>query len=400
MHVWLKSIGCLAGALAVSGTIRAGEVSLQRIVDTTATLPGRTEVFQHFARPAFRDGKVAFFGQSGNSADDWWGVYAAEPGEPIELVADRGTPIPDGVGVFEYFSAWLSTDLGEIVFQGSGESGQRGIYLATPTGLSRIVDRSDSVPGGLGDFEYLDQPYLSAGDVVFRAKNQGLSGVYARLDDELVVIADESTPIPGGVGTFSRIDGAMPLMAPSISHGNVAFWGRGEDDQQGIYAQLNGRLVCIADVGTVVPFGDGTAFTSFSTAPQIDGQRVVFRGISSQTDPWRVGIYLGDGDTMQRVADLNTTVPGHDFPFDGLGNIPPSMAMAILWRSLASSMMASPPGCTSRARASFARSWRSATSCPGRVVTGLSLGRAASREIRSRSSLSSMAWTRRCTWQP
>ena len=75
----------------------------------------------------------------------------------LKLV-DTNTPIPGGSGNFTGFVV-PSLDDGTGAFVGDGLSGQIGIYTATPGGpITRVVDRSVSIPGGVGNFTNFANP--------------------------------------------------------------------------------------------------------------------------------------------------------------------------------------------------------------------------------------------------
>jgi hypothetical protein len=131
------------------------------------------------------------------------------------------------------------------------------------------------------------------------------------------IVADSTTAIPFGTGSFTTFNPIFldfpptPIAPPNpcMSNGNVAFWGAGSA-QQGIYADFFGSLNRIADLGTTIPTGGGTicfigdcaTFPSFSPTPALSGNNVLFDAPT--------GIYsLYPPGPVAPVADLNTLIP-------------------------------------------------------------------------------------------
>jgi hypothetical protein len=170
--------------------------------------------------------------------------------------------------------------------------------------FTKVADTSTAIPGGTGNFlGFGSFPSISGGDVAFWGFGSGgQSGIYVG-DGTLAKIADENTAIPDGTGNFITFSSLI-----SISGGDVAFWGEGSSGQVGIYVG-NGTLATVADLNTAIPDGMGN-FIDFGFAPSISGGDVAFRGNGSGG---QTGIYVGNG-TLATVADLNTAIP------DGMGN--------------------------------------------------------------------------------
>ena len=129
-------------------------------------------------------------------------------------------------------------------------------------------------------------------------------------------VADSSTPVPGGTGTFFRFG------VPAIAGEDVAFYARGADLRDGVYARIGGVLRVIADCNTSIPGGTGN-FTGFpevfaycdtptrpcrpAQPPTIRAGQVVFHGRGGSGQD---GIYLWDGASLRVVANRNTAAPG------------------------------------------------------------------------------------------
>src|SRR5688572_29028313 len=166
--------------LCSASTVVAQSCTYTRIADTSTTIPGTAFTFNAFAAPAIDNGTVGFAGY-GNSS----GVYRGSGGS-LEVVADTTTSIPQGSGTFTTFSPeryWPSVGPAHTAFTGDG-SGisfiQRGLYLRSPTGLTRIVDRNTPMPNATGNFYWIYPPNLESERLVFSAEQlgDGQRGIY------------------------------------------------------------------------------------------------------------------------------------------------------------------------------------------------------------------------------
>ena len=111
-------------------------------------------------------------------------------------------------------------------------------------------------------------------------------------------IADTSTPLPAGTGAFAAFG------VPSIDGGTVAFRADGDMGQKGVYALVGNTLTKVANLDTPVPGGAGN-FTYFANVA-LDGQvsvssdgSVAFIG---QSDAW--GSHRMDKYYCQRIEAL------------------------------------------------------------------------------------------------
>jgi len=197
-------------------------------------------------------------------------------------VADTTTPIPGGTGNFVIFES-PSIDGGSVAFKGAGSSGQSGIYLDTGGPLVLIADKSTPIPGGTGNFTFLNTPSFGGGNVAFVGNgSSGQEGIYIGAGGPLDVVADLNTPIPGGTGNFT----SFPSGPISADGGNVAFVGIGSSSQSGIYIGAGGPLDVVAGSGG---------------APSIDGGSVAFKG---------AGIFIVSAEgPLVVVADTSTPNP-------------------------------------------------------------------------------------------
>jgi hypothetical protein len=205
---------------------------LRVIADTNTLLPGATQTVTDFGflkgtSPAISGENVAFFAQWGF---DGQGIYAYINGE-IRVIADTGTPIPDGGALF----------------------------CGDTFGVASL------------------SPSISGENVAF---SNGC-GIYAYINGSLRLIVDKGTVPPGATGPFTNF-GSSGGAIPSISGENVAFGAYATGIEWGVFALIDGSLRLIASVDTPVPGLEGTTFNHFGllngTSPAIDGQKVVFMG--------------------------------------------------------------------------------------------------------------------------
>lgn len=123
-------------------------------------------------------------------------------------------------------------------------------------------------------------------------------------------VIDTLTAIPGESSRFSNFQDV------SFDGSNVAFVGKGADDEAGVYQWAGGTLSTIADQSTPRPiFGSGfsSAFTDFSRL-SLDNGAVVFQGKSETVE----GIYTNLGGGLEVVADATTQMPGSSVFFSQL----------------------------------------------------------------------------------
>jgi hypothetical protein len=267
------------------------------VADRNTPIPGRSVNFYDFEAPVVSGGRVAFLGGSGYGTQKW--IYLFD-GTTLSNVADFNTSIPGGSGTFLQVNAPVISG-SNVAFEGFGSSGQQGIYLFDGTMLSKIADLNTAIPGGTGNFISFDYLGISAGKVSFYGEGpSGQRGIYLFNGATLNKIADLNTAIPEGSGNF------MGIGYPVISGNNVAFGGFGFPVQQeGIYLSNGTTLRKVADLNTAIPGGSGN-FTSFSRPPVISGGNVAFTGVGSSGQG---GIYLFNGTTLVKVVDFNTPVP-------------------------------------------------------------------------------------------
>jgi hypothetical protein len=320
-------------------------LTLGRAVGVDSPIPGGAGNFTSFQSPTYQavapqsaigGGNIAFVG-AGTGGQQGVYLHATYPTPPPIKIADLNTAIPGGTGNFTSFFTQVGAGGGNVVFIGSGASGQMGIYaMPTPPPIYpgpppiKIADLNTAIPAGTGNFTgfALAAPATSGGSVAFMASGSaGQQGVYlqgAQPSPPPIKIADMNTAIPGGTGNFTGFVGS-----PAMSGQNVAFIGSGTGAQQGVY--LSGGSpspppIKVADTQTTMP---GTTanfqfFSSESMDSSVAGSALAFVGGGTTDSGPLKGVYFeGASPTPPpiKVADSATLIPGGTGMFIDFGNV-------------------------------------------------------------------------------
>lgn len=262
---------------------------------------------------------------------------------PIALIG--ATHPPGSQTTFASLNTFPSITGNNITFWGMDSAGKQGVYVANGLNLSTLVDTNTSIPGGAGNFNSFapngipGDPCIAGNQAAFAGTGtSSQQGIYRvtipsnpTIPPSLVKMADTNTAIPSGTGNFTGFGLSGIPIEPCVSGDNVTFFGTGSSSQRGIYAQLGGTLLRIADLNTAIPHGTGT-FTDFSTSavfqnpvvppsPVISGDTVALIGFGSNNQQ---GIYKSvNGGALTKVADANTAIPS------GSGNFANFASLAI-----------------------------------------------------------------------
>ncbi|MHC4992701.1 MAG: DUF7453 family protein [Planctomycetota bacterium] len=259
--------------------------------DRNMSVPQGTGNFTFTGWPSVYGGVLTFLGFGGGQT----GIYrVASPGSAATVVVDKGTTIPQGNLTFTAFEG-PSHNKGQVAFRGTGPFDQRGIYLKTGDDLQLIANRSTSIPQGIGSFtDFGTIPSLSDGTMAFVGQGAaGQIGVY-RYDGSLHRIADRTTMIPEGTGGFTSFHNFV-----SNSGGRVAFIGEGTGGQRGLYVDDHGTLRKLIDQDDSL---DGQAIQSISSIDRdaLDGNRIAFTVVFENGGGF--GAYIA---TFASPADLD-----------------------------------------------------------------------------------------------
>lgn len=306
----------VAGAVIMAANLLSAQtITFRKIADTGTPIPDGTGSFTAFPTldnpiaPSIDGGDVVF---AGAGSGGQLGIYT-EIGGVLDVVADTNTPIPDGTGNFTSLNSprvrsrspsGPSMGGGRVAFIGTGSSGQVGVYTNIGGVLRAVADTNTPITDGAGNFANFDFVSTDGVNVAFLGLDDiSPVGVYAEIGGTLVVIADTNTVAPGGTYTFISLEGA------SIDVGDVAFFGFAPG-RLGIFTNIGGVLAVAADTNTPIPGGTEN-FAGFSISSSISGGNVVFVALNSMTE---LGVYSNIGGSLRVVVDGNTVLPG------GIGN--------------------------------------------------------------------------------
>jgi len=284
-----------------------------RIVDTNTSIPGRAENFTCFGQPSLKDKNVAFWGKHrSQDGSELIGIYAHINGT-LKVIADKNSPIPEGIGNFRNFSE-PSFDGRHVAFVGYGSDSQTGIYANTGTSgtFHMLTSKNIPVPDRSGNsFAHISSISIDNGTVVFHgtdSKNHG--GIYSVLGNILNIVADTNPLVPAEMHSLNFIDVAEAC----IDRGKIAFTGYGHDNRKGIYIFTGGALHAVADENTFIP-GRHTWNVSDLWSPSLDGERIAFKALINDGISKLEAVCTLDGGAVTVVAmEGYTAIP------DGRGN--------------------------------------------------------------------------------
>ncbi|TWU27618.1 PEP-CTERM sorting domain-containing protein [Bythopirellula polymerisocia] len=288
--------------------------SLQVIVDLNDAIPAGIGNFTSIERPRSSSESIVAFRARGSN--DQLGIYAVSMTDgTLSRIADQNTAIANGSGTFSGMS--LESASGSTVAFSGGNVGnsQRGIYVGSTSGgpLTRVADRNTPIPGGVGVFERLGQPgvALHGNKVAWTGRGANSQvGIYIGdvTEGSIVRVADASFAIPDGIGTFRSF--YFPYLSQSI----VAFEGLGDNGQEGIYAAFaeGGMLTRVADLNTSVPLGNGNfsqLFFNGNPSVSVSGSMIAFQGLDSEG---QTGIYAKSisEDVLTKIVATGDTLDG------------------------------------------------------------------------------------------
>jgi hypothetical protein len=171
-------------------------------------------------------------------------------GSRLQMLIGPGTLLPGGDRVKSFRTAEVGAK--GVAFVALGQSGKKGIYLATHRGTERIVDQTTLIPGkNLTEFT-ISQISLSGRNIAF----SGIFGVSSSRQG--AVYAYRSGKLEQVVNAGNRV--AVESRTPDASItgaqvGLTGFPGQGLYESAGVYVQPgpDKPLTTIADNSTVFP---------------------------------------------------------------------------------------------------------------------------------------------------
>lgn len=286
-----------AGALTISFTKIADEASNPA-----------WNAYAEFGTPAVDAGVVTFFAVGGDPY--LAGVYTGSGGA-LTTVADSNTPVPGSSQPFGLVDSWGSPTIseGNVAFM-ANEGGFGSVFASLDGTLTRIA--ADDGSGNLS-IDYMRSPMIDGRNVAFRAWDGQQYAVLTSVDGVLETSASRETELPGSPGGIDYI-------GPSFASGgtSVAFQG-GDGVGTGIYVATADTARVVADTLTTVP-GESILFAGFESGVAFDAGNVAFLGASTlSSDPLVIlyGLYAEIGGMLIRVADSQTLIPGSSETFDG-----------------------------------------------------------------------------------
>jgi hypothetical protein len=171
-------------------------------------------------------------------------------GKRLQMLIGPGTLLPGGDRVKSFRTAEVGPK--GVAFVALGQSGKKGIYLATHKGIERIVDQTTLIPGkNLTEFT-ISQLSLSGKNVafsgVFGVSSSRQGAVYAYRSGKLEQVVDAGNR----VAVESRSPDAV-IIGSQV--GLTGFPGQGLYESGGVYLQSGpGKaLTIIANNSTVFP---------------------------------------------------------------------------------------------------------------------------------------------------
>jgi len=300
----------LAGLfIAAIAPVAAQTTPFTKIADSATPIPGGTGNFVTFSNMVSidADGNVGLSESNYNDPSND-GIHLSVDGI-LSRVAGRSTSIPSGTGTFTSFSFFGNgIDDGIVAFRGLGSSEQKGVYAYDSDGeaLSLIADTSTAIPNGTGTFTAFTTAYADGGSYAFIAGgDSSQQGIYLSTGMSLTRIADKTTTVPDIGGTYGW---SSQL---GFDGGNLSFWsnvagGSTPGEIIGGYTP-GGGLVTLVTTATMVPIVN-TPFTQLSSPADLSGTTVAFRGAYAGGD----GIFTIDlaGGAITTIARKNTAPPG------------------------------------------------------------------------------------------
>ncbi len=234
---------------------------------------------------------------------------------PASALSVSFTKIADSSTPAAFFGA-PGVDAGIVAFRAIDLSlGKSGVFTGSGGALTTIADESTPIPGGTDTFRYFTNPSISAGNVAFFGSGPPdyVGGVYASFAGVLTEIVKYGAPAPDGGGALN-----LSFETPSIDGTNVAFVAQSGASPNAIYTSVAGALEVTANETTSVPGGSGSLYLRGPTA--LDATGVAFDALGGSVG----GIYVASAGVARVVADTSTLIPGGTGNFTSFSKGPAS----------------------------------------------------------------------------
>ena len=255
--------------------------SLRLLVDGTTTVPGLTVPFDSsagaFGPPSLSGDLVAFRGTA-SAGDTTTGFYLASLAGSLSALVDKNTPLPNNGGTPLFDNQMLEVALENETFaflsHNSGATAY-GIYLGNrPQQVQAVADLTTVIPNAVGTFtSFGASVQLSSGRAFFHGTGSSVQGIYSGTSTaDLARVVDTTQLMPDGVGNFTSFDHSF-----SVAGGKLVFIGRGSSGQQGVYTNSSGALAKVFDLDDRLP-NDSRVPDGFFLHPQsLSAGRLVFQ---------------------------------------------------------------------------------------------------------------------------
>ena len=282
------------------GIYRYDGSSLSRVVDTTLTAPQGAGSFSTLNLAGVSGADVGFWGFVPFSPT-FDGIYQ-NTGNNNGLVANETTSVPGKSGSFELIFSNSEFSDGASAFFGMDSTFTAGLYSNIGGNLQRIADESTAIPNGVDNFQFNfgnNDAEIQGNTLTFLGRDNDVVGGYFeehgiyRFDGgNLTRLIDKNDLAPSGL----NFQGFLNL---TVDDNDLAFTGF-VDDQLGIYAQIDGNLSQLLEVGTLLD-GKSVSGLNFFDNDNLHNEQIVFRADFS------------DGSSGVFLATLNS-IPEPSFP--------------------------------------------------------------------------------------
>ncbi|MFG0318775.1 MAG: hypothetical protein ACF8XB_15985 [Planctomycetota bacterium JB042] len=287
--------------------------SFQKVIATGDTMPGHTVPLEFLIRLAVDGDDVAVNGSAFAGAVIRTAILS-NAGGAVANVLDKSQFIP---GTFTQFSQLAGQDFsfgrGEIVVNGSGPNGHRGLYAVDATGGPvTVVADSNMVAPGSGGATYFtfSSPGVRHDRVAFASSLSGQTAVFDQLGvgtGAITRMIGSGDAAPSGQ-TFTLVYG------PVVDEDDTLFYGIESNGVRGLYAFVNGALTTVVDTTTAIPGGTGNFVEFFDYA--ISNDRIVFEGHQAAVEgSLLAGIFTNVCGTIERVIGPGDPLDGKTVSF-------------------------------------------------------------------------------------
>ena len=296
------------------GIYVAGVGQLRKAVDQESPIPSGTGLFTSFDQPSLHEGALAFRGLG----EFQEGIYL-EQSNVLTRIVDELTPVPGGIGSFTAFGEYRYED-GKVAFRGF-ELDRQGIYLGVEGNILRMVDEQTIIPGGSDErFTGFRGATLDDGQLIFVGSGEsGQLGIYGLENGEVCPLVERFTPTPDGRAEF------LFLGDPSPHQGEIVFASIDTLDRSAIYrVSKDGSPQEVVSQETKVP-GTEENFLSFDEVSYYEG-RTAFIG---SDEAGSRGLYFDWAGLLSKVVTVGDQFDGREVvsvAFDREGLVAESMA--------------------------------------------------------------------------